>query len=157
MSNKYDVESFIDDIVGIIQGSLSTKVTAMNAEKNDGLELVSVDDANYYDDISQQVLNVDPFIYYTPVELDTTTQGQSTSLKVTIAVSVVFGNLNASGTIKKVLRYSRILREILQENFKPSSKVSQLKIIEFIPTDIALNDGSDFKIGGVQVSGIIVG
>lgn len=157
MSGKYDVESFVDNVIDTIKTNLTTKVAEINAEKNDIYNLEVVDNAHYYEDISQQVLNANPFIYYTPVELETTTVGANTSISITLAVSIVFDNTNDSGTMKKVLRYSRVLREIVQNNHALSPSASSLKVTEFVPTDITINDGSDFKMGGIHVTSTIVG
>lgn len=156
MSNKYDIESFVNSIITIIKANLSTKITAINAEKNDDYSITSIDNANYYDEINNQVLNVTPLIYYTIVDITPNSNGASTALTVTLSISVMFDNRNSGGTINKVLRYSRCLREVLQDNFKQSARFSPLKIEEFVPVDVTTNDGSDFKMSGVHVTSTIV-
>lgn len=150
------METFVDDIIALLQANLPTKITDINTEKGN-FPIVNIENANYYDNIGHQVLNINQFIYYTIVDIVTNTNGHQTSLEVTLAVSVVFDNTNGDGTIQKVLRYSRALREVLQDNFKDSSSTSRFRITEFVPIDIQLNEGSDFKMGGIHVTSTITG
>jgi hypothetical protein len=155
MLSKYDIESFITDIITLVQDNLASKINSINTEKNDGYSISTIDTTSYFDDITDQVLNVNPFIYYTPVEITTEMVGPKINTKITLAISVVFDNNNQDGTIKKVLRYTRCLREIIQENYKKFGYMSRLNVVEFAPTNIQLNEGSFFKMGGIQVVGHI--
>ena len=158
MSGKYDVESFINDIVSVVKAGLPAKITAINAEKSDANSIDDIPSAQYYDNMGEQVINHNVFIYYTilPTEPKAST-GSATATEITLAFSVVFNNLNNSGTIQKVLRYTRCLKEVVQDAFDNNASHSNLKVTEFTPTDIELNQGSDFKIGGIQITSTIVG
>lgn len=157
MSGKYDIESFINEMVSIVQAGLPAKITSINTEKSDSNSITQIDNANYYQDISDQIINVNPFIYYTMVDIQSTSNGAVTMLNITLAMSVVFDNTNSTGTMQKVLRYSRALREVIQEAFKQQASNSRLEISEFVPTDMEINSGSDFKIGGIHINSSIVG
>lgn len=157
MSNKYDIEMFIDEMIALVKADLPAKISEINIEKNDDITLPTVGNSDYYDDISEQVFYKNQFIYYSLVDVATESAGHNVSLDVTLAISVLFSNINSSGTIKKVMRYTRCLREIFQESFKKTGKASQIKVTEFIPVDIQTNQGSDFKMGGIQIQASIVG
>lgn len=156
MSAKYDIETFINEVISVIQAGLPTKISDINTEKGDSL-LVTIPNGDYFNNIMQQVLNINQFIYYPIVDIVTDANGPNTAITVTLQVSVIFDNTNGSATIEKVLRYSRALREVVQENFKPSGSASRLKITEFAPQEIQLNEGSDFKMGGIHITATIVG
>lgn len=151
-ARKYDLETFRDDIVSMVQANLSAKVTAINAEKNDAYNISDIDLANYYNDITDQVTNANPFIYYGMSDLVMESVGAGTAIEATIFISVVFDNTNDVGVESKVLRYTRCLVEIIQENFKKIPNLSPLKVTQFLPANYSLNNGSDFKIGGIHVT-----
>lgn len=154
---QYDIETFRDDILAIVQANLGTKITAINAEKNDGITITDIASENYYNDMSDQVFNISPFILYYLVNLESKTIGAMTQTLITMQMSVVFDNTNQVNTESKVLRYSRCLKEVIQENFKKSASASALNIEQFLPVDLRLNQGSDFKMGGIHVTATIFG
>jgi nicotinate-nucleotide pyrophosphorylase len=156
MSAKYDIEAFVDQVISTMQDDLPGKVTEINTEKGDEL-LINIPNESYYGNIMLQVLNVNQFIYYQVVDIETNTNGGLTAIAVTLQVSVVFIDSSDVNTTKKALRYSRALREVIQENFKISGSASRLKITEFAPQDIQVNEGSDFKMGGIHITSTITG
>jgi len=165
MSCNYDIEVFRNSIIQLIQTELNIKITEINAEKNDDFNITDILPQNYYNDITDQVLNVSPFIYYGFVSLDSSTTGTKTQTTITMFISVVFDNSNTyyandygtygSGTETKVLRYTRALKEVIQDNYKKFAWASPLSVTEFTPQDFELNKGSDFKVGGIHVTGTI--
>ena len=50
----------------------------------------------------------------------------------------------------KVLRYIRILKEIIEENFS-NPNTTNLSVTEFLPANFDF-DGSNFKVGGINVT-----
>jgi len=156
-SKKYDVETFRDAIISIVQSNLAAKITEINTEKNDDYVLTDIATSSYYNDITDQVLNVSPFIYYGLSNVIVKTNGAQTSLVVTMFISIVFDNQNQNGVESKALRYIRSLREIILANYKKIPSASPLLIDEFLPTNFQLNKGADFKIGGVHVTATIMG
>lgn len=155
MSNKYDVESHFKALLAIVKDNLNAKINEINVEKDDNFNLATFIDEQYYTSTADSVYNYDEFIYCDLVDLQTESVGASTSIKVGMVFEVVFSNFNQIGTLEKILRYSRCLREVIQEHWKRSSNCSGLKIEEILPTNIQLNQGSDFKVGGVSVTSTI--
>lgn len=154
---KYDIESFRDDVINMIIDGLPAKIAAINAEKNDDYILTDIDVSNYYNDITDQVSNISPFIYYGLSGVEVATNGAASRLDVTMFVSIVFDNSNKPGVENLMLRYTRCLREIIQENYKKKAAASPLKVDEFVPANFSLNKGSDFKIGGIHVTATLQG
>jgi len=135
---------------------LPAKITAINSEKADSITLESVPNTSYFNSSGEQILNADPFIYYGITDLATNSNGGATALEVTLNFEVVFNNTNSGNTLEKVLRYSRCLREVIQEKFK-SGKHSGLKVSELVPANAPLNEGADFKVGGIKIVSTIIG
>jgi len=156
-ARKYDIETFRDQIIALVQANLGAKITAINTEKDDTLSIDDIAAENYYNDITDQVVNISPFIYYGFDRLESETVGAQTRTSITLFVSVVFDNTNQTGTESKVLRYTRCLKEIIQENSKKIPAASPLSVTEFLPVNFELNKGSDFKVGGIHVTATIVG
>jgi hypothetical protein len=165
MSCNYDIEVFRNSVIKLIQNELNIEITKINLEKDDDFSILDIAPENYYNDISDQVLNVSPFIYYGFVSLDSSTTGTKTQTTITMFISVVFDNSNTyyandygtygSETETKVLRYTRALKEVIQNNYKKFAWASPLSVTEFTPQDFELNKGSDFKVGGIHVTGTI--
>ncbi len=157
MSEKYDIESFINQVITTIKDNLSAKVNEINSEKFDTIRIENIPGEAFFDDVNQQVFNKDSFIYYTIVNIDTETVGGTTKMEVTLAVSVILSDTGETGMLSKMLRYSRCLREIIQSNFKKSASTSPLRISEFVPADVELSQGGGFKISGIQIKTFITG
>ena len=157
MSSKYDIESFLNEVLGIVQANLPAKIAAINTEKSDTITLDLIPNAQYYADSSEQVWNDNVFIYYGVVNIITTTNGGKTAMEVTLHFAVIFNNQNETKTLERVLRYSRCLREVIQDNFKGSNKSSGFSVSELTPANFPLNEGSDYKIGGIEIVSTIAG
>ena len=157
MSRKYDIETYIAETLAMVQANLPAKIIEINAEKSDGTEIKQVPDADYFNSTSAQIFNSDPFIYYGLTDIEAEPAGSKTIITITMNFEVVFNNSNSGNTLEKVLRYSRSLREVFQENFMGSSKHSGYKVTELPPANAPLNQGSDFKIGGVSIVSTIAG
>ncbi len=156
-ARKFDIESFRNGLLAIVQDNLPAKVAAINTEKDDTNSISVVDNAYYYNDITDQVVNKTPFIYYGLIDVGTRTVGSQTAMEVTAFFSIVFDNRNQGNTESKTLRYTRCLREVIQENFKKMPAASNLKIEQFLPANFSLNKGADFKIGGIHITATITG
>lgn len=154
MSAKYDIESFVNDMVAILQSKLPAKISAINAEKNDTIELANID--NYYDDVTEQVFNINQFLHYNIANIDSKSIGCQTSTTITMFFEIVFITGNSGNTLQKALRYTRAIREVFQENSK-NGKYGTLKIADLIPDKAVLNNGSDFKVAGVLLESTISG
>ncbi len=157
MSSKYDIESYLNEVVGIIQENLPAKIIAINTEKSDSITLATIANEDYYVDASEQIWNKNQFIYYGIIDLSTTTNGAKTAIEITLNFEVVFNNTNQSNTLERVLRYSRCLREVIQDNFKGKNKSTGFSVSELVPANAPLNEGSDFKIGGIEIISTIIG
>ena len=160
MSSRFDVESLLKEALALIQAGLPAKITAVNAEKSGDAEpitLEAIPNAQYFVDSGAQVFNHNEFIYYGITDLSTTANGQKTAIEVTMQFEVVFNNANTGKTLEKVLRYSRCLREVVQDDYRGSKKHTGFLVSELVPANAPLNEGSDYKIGGIEIIATIVG
>ncbi len=89
MSNKYDIESYLADILAKMQSKLPAKITEINAEKADSIQLLPVANESYFNNANDQVFNVDPFIYYGIVDLTANASGNKTALQISVNFEVV--------------------------------------------------------------------
>lgn len=155
-TKHFDIETFRDKIIEIIQNNLDSKINDINIEKRDNHRLTTIPKGNYYNDITDQVLNKMPFIYYGFFALEAVTVGDRTAATVTMFVSVVFDNKNKDEAERKALRYARVLKDVVNANNKYLASASGLEVVEFLPEDFEDNKGSDFKVGGIHIKATIV-
>jgi len=157
-SKRYDAETFLDDVIGLVRDNLSAKVVAINAEKADKFQIKDIPAKQYHPDIMDGVINQFPFVYYGVIEIEVgESVGSHTQLDVTVIVAVVFDNKGHKGNNNQALRYTRILREIIQEDFLKFPSAGKMQVVEFAPADFSSNQGADFKIGGIHVKASIAG
>jgi len=158
MANIRDVEDLMRSLVTVMQAGLPAKITAINAQKADGIVLEQIANANYYNVINEQVEGVSPFIYYGFSSIGSESIGSNkTKLTPTIFFEVAFSNdYRDQDAYWKVLRYTRAMQEVMQDNFFRIRSSENLRIEPFTPADIHKNDGADLKIGGIQVTTTMV-
>lgn len=155
---QFDVESFGDYFLDLIQTNLSAKITALNAEKNDGITLETFTNAQYIDDMNGEVVNFASFIFYGFPEVVTNmNQNGDFALDVTMSFEVVFQGTEVGPVVsKKILRYSRALAEIVCENIRKNSQIQSVSVEVLAPVTFIQNaNSSRSKIGGIQIKGTI--
>jgi len=160
MSNKYDVETFRNEIIAFMQDGLTKKITDITAEKADNIIITSIPTKRWYNNLMEQRINGFPIIWFGINDIEPKqSAGNVTLLEITIFICIVFDNTNQTETETKGLRYTRALREVIQDNYAFTSSSTRLQVIEFLPHDVKLplNDGADFKVAGILVRGTIAG
>lgn len=154
---KFDIESFRDYFLGLFQANLAAKVSEINSEKNDGITIVDIPAAQYFNDLNAAVVNYHTFIFYGFPEIKTTDRrGTSFSLEITMSVEVVISESEGgTETENKIMRYTRALAEIIAESAK-HPQISELEIELFAPISLQLNLGSPVtKAGGINIKGAV--
>ena len=154
---RYDLERFRDDIIKIVQDNMPAKVAQINAEKADGDDIEAPDNSLYIFDIMDAVLNAYPFIYYGFDNVVTDGTVGQTKTTVTLFISVVFDNANNTSVINQALRYTRALKEIIEEHQSDIAQISVNQVSQFAPDDFQLNNGANYKIGGILIEGTMIG
>lgn len=155
--SKYDEETFLYDLKEMIISNLPAKIAEINTEKNDSITLVAVDSSNYIDNLDDEILNADPVIYYGLAGIEANSAGPSTSRKIGIFFDVIWINdFTQNNLNRKALRYSRVLREIIEKNYKKIRYAGDLAVESMTPTDVKLNDDETYyKIGGIIITGTL--
>lgn len=155
MSSKYDVESALFDLLGLVQANLPTKITEINTEKNDSIVLDQIPNESYYNERGEELFNKNTFVFYSITNIESiggVNYGTISNLSISIDFEVFYSTYNEVNSIKRILRYSRALKECLLESFDKISSMGDLIIQDIIPADISFtNSGSSFKVGGVTV------
>ena len=157
---KYDIENFHSDILGIIQNELPTKLSEISTEKGDGIVIPVADNSDYYDSLSNEIINSYPFVFHGVSNVDTKSDSY-TEEKIELFFDVCFlneENEDNSNLFKIALRYNRALKEILDEKNTRIAQVSRLEVKELPPRDMKLLDQEEvYKTCGVIVSANLVG
>jgi hypothetical protein len=156
----FDGEDLLDNIEAIVKAGLPAKIAAIEAEKiakgkgiADGLP--APEDAAYYRQTwSDKILNHSPAIFYGIEDVQTESVGPATSEKFKVFVEVVLvDNGMYADTSNRILRYSRALRECLQDKFDSVAETGRIKIETVRPVAFKMEQDSseEIKVGGVSL------
>lgn len=159
----YDVEDLLTDFETILKTKLNDKIAAIAAEKSAkgvplDLPAIDVPQGIFFQTWDDQILNSSPGILYGLRESQADGSSYSvTGERVTLFAEVYFTqpmneDSDASGT-RRILRYMRALKEIVQENFDENELRSKIKVKTLTPLSFRLEgDTSDeIKVGGVEI------
>ena len=156
---KFDVELFRDYILQIVVDNIDAKIDEINTEKNDSIILTKPDSAHFIHTLNDQALAFDPFIHYGLSAINTEAQGGSVKWVPQMFISFYFID-RGQGDIaeSKVLRYTRAITEILADKATANSLISTLEILPLPPAIVTLadQDGSNYKVGAVEIKGSFV-
>jgi len=158
---RYDIEDCIDDFETLLKTSLNTKIAAIESEKSSkgkglttGLSSIA-EDAFFRQTWSDKILNYTPAIFFGIENVETTSGGQLTSenLKIFIECVIVDSGMDTD-THRRINRYSRAIKELIEENFDKLSFASRIKVETVRPTafKLELDTSEEIKVGGVSVS-----
>lgn len=155
---KYDLECLFSDIEALLVQNLNTKITAINAEKNDGITLKSVDNAAYFlQELNGKQINFNPFILY-GLETSNSESIRGHSIEdVTISVIIVIEDQGEDTKISpRMLRYRRCLKEVFEDNFQIISNSNTIKIQSLVPVAFqTLNSSESYRAVGVNIKTVI--
>jgi len=159
MAKKLDLELLETTIIQLIKDNLTAKLTEIDTEKNDGLTLDPIPDANYFRTFEEEINNVNEFIYYGHDVRVTTGIGPASKQEFTFMILVFFSTMNnetSDENRKKSFRYTRAIKEIIHSNYGNISGVSTLKITDLEPPDMQINENSPLlKSAGIELSSSI--
>lgn len=146
MTESIDVEAIISRVVAVVQANINTKLTAIDARKNDGITLKqfvnpgtgsSTDGSYAVLTTDSQVMNFNPFMYVGAQLAGSQPVGVATDVDIVIDLVAV---LNIEGldhnAWRRLLRYQQALKEIMQENWRDADIPGQLFIESLEPRPI---------------------
>jgi hypothetical protein len=150
---RVDIEVVEQTILAIIQANLPAKLAEINTEKGD-TALIDIANENYYNDFYQAELTASEFIFYGIQAPELQSAGSNFATTWTIFYKVFVTQENNLGPVRSmVLRYTRALSEIIQENSDKISRVCTVpEIIALTPEDVDdIINQTPFKMGGVNL------
>ena len=163
---SYDIEDLLDDVIAEVKENLPAKLIAIETEKQGkgkgvpgGLAPIP-DGAYYLQAWDNAILNHKVAIYY-GLENVTTTSAHSGAVaqNLTIFLEVVLTDLNNDGAAhKRIHRYSRALRELMEDYCSKNSYISRTKIEQVRPISfrLELDTSDETHVGGVSISTSII-
>ena len=162
----YDIECLLSDLETILTTKLGPKLTAIAAEKtgiNKALDLpLPAADDYYFQTWDDAILNSSPAILYGLRESAAEGVGPATAERITAFVEVYFTNpineIDDGSGVRRILRYTRAIKEIIQENFDENSILSKLKVKTITPLSFRLEEdtSNEIKVGGVELETSLV-
>lgn len=161
---KYDAEKLMTDIRAILVAKLDAKLDQIAAEKADfdsenlggALGLPYIPEKDYFfQSWSDRILNVKYAIFYGIEETVTSGMGPSSAVLYKIFVEIIVHDSGQdSKTTNRVLRYSRAIREVFEENYDKLPGGNNIKIETTKPISfrIDLDTSEEIKVGGVLIT-----
>lgn len=156
---KNDIEKVEKEILKIIQAKFPDKITEINTEKNkdlapeDQLVLKNVSNDKYFSDFYQKELTPSLFIFFGIEQAEMQSIGSDSAETWSIFYHVFIEDENNLSKIRsQVLRYTRALKEIINEN---SDKISRFcskgEISSLTPENVEdITNDTPFKMGGIE-------
>jgi hypothetical protein len=162
----YDVERLLTDLKDILTTKLNAKLTDISNEKTTlgvPLDLPQIGvDGFFFQTWDDAILNQKVGILYGLKESIADGAWSSTAEKVTLFVEVYYPNPmnekdDGSG-VRRILRYTRALKEIMQENFDENEIRSKIKVKTIAPLSFRLEQdtSADIKVGGIELETALV-
>lgn len=156
---NYDLEDFRDYFLNLIKDNIDAKIDAINTAKADSITLKKPASEHFVSDINDQALAFDPFIHYGFSEIKTRSQGGVVQWTPTMFFAFYFISRDKGDVAEsKVLRYTKAMAEIIAENFSKNAIISNVEILPLPPTIVIFSDmdGSEYKVGAIEIKGSFV-
>lgn len=154
MSARYDLERLISDIQAHVVANLNTKVTAISAEKGDGVSLPALASTSFgFNSVDAYSGNEDPFCVIAFESLEATGIGPAIAKTAKIDVVLILtAHQDPAIDKKRVLRFHRAIEEIFLEGWQGLSRDARLKLQALTPVPIQLlGTHNTQRLVGVQL------
>lgn len=158
--SKYDAENLLHDLKAILVANLNTYIAAIESEKvAQGLpatNLASVDTTNGYfeQNWSDGILNITPAIFYGIEDVRTEGYGPVTSQLYKVWVEIVLVDTQVDKLMtSRIHRYSRAIKDVLEDNWDklPSASKTKIETIRPLSFKLDLNSSEEIRVGGVSI------
>lgn len=150
---KFDEEQLLLNIETYLKANLNAKITAINSEKNDSIVLAQVNASAYALDADDGEFNYDPYIITMISEQTSETRGPAVAENLIVNVALILtDNGQDLNIVRRMLRYRRCLREVIQDNFRKISPCDEV-VIESLPLLSFQKGGSSMmsKVVGINI------
>lgn len=150
---KYDVETFWEDIETIIKNNIGAKITSINLEKNDTITLATPAILAFFHDMDDEAANYDPLVLTGLVSNQSIGIGPETCETAVINAAIIINDNGQDLFItKRMLRYQRCLKEIIEANFYSQRSYGKLKIESLPILEFTKKDTSErYKMASINI------
>lgn len=152
---KYGIEELLDDVATLLTTYLNTKITEINTEKsNDAYSIEAIDSGAYFlQTMDEKAANYKNFVLYGVSDIETVANGPSTSQNITVEVTIVMHDPRENVNVaKRCYRYSRALREVIQDNWHLATNAVKIEVESLVPAEFELWDNSSaYRAIGIQI------
>ena len=153
---KFDLEDTLLRIEAVLKENLNTQITAINTEKADGISLKQISsDAYFLQSMNERMANYDPYVVCAIEDIQSSGLGHASSLEIRILAAICVSDQGEDLNIsRRMLRYSRALREAFEAGWSDIGGISQRMILTSqIPIQFQLLDsGQYFRAVGVDIT-----
>lgn len=118
--SRMNEETLITSAIAALKSNINTKITAINTEKDDGLELNQIDSNAYcFVDFPGDAPAYDPCVVYRIAITSENSPMGSSSTRIAIGFELIFSDemeADSDNSLKRAMRYRRALKEVIREN-----------------------------------------
>jgi len=155
----YDEERFLEDVSALLIAGLPAKIIEINDDKDDGIVLENIPADRFIENLDDSILNFEKFVFQGISGISAIGMRGATALDVELFFDIIFVDdqgANSKTVRKKIQRYTRAMREIINKDFRKLECVSDLTVGSMSPTNLSNPEGNVFyKVAGIQVKGTI--
>lgn len=151
---NYDIDSWIADFDAFLKANLNSKITALNSEKGDAPQLLTLDsNAFFFQTMNDAVANFDPFVFYGISDVESVATGPGIIERYLIDLIVVVVDTAQDLLIgKRLLRYNRAFKELLTSNYDKIGDGKKIKVTSLVPVSFKLaNSSNEYRAIGVTL------
>lgn len=154
---RYDAENLANDLVAILKTNLSTKLTAITAEKGDSLTLSPVDTTRgyFFQSLEKATAAALPVFIFWGLDdpIAKGSSGMATAQEIDFFFILVLQDTAENETfIIRLMRYMRAIREVFEENYTTINRAARISVSSLAPVPIeSLNAAGTFKATGVKI------
>ncbi len=155
----FDAEDLLDSVLSIMTDGLNTKIAAVEAEKTTKgkpIGLTAVDSNAYYRQTwNDKILQYTPAIFYGIENTASTSVAGVTATQYFIFAEVVISDSgNDDQVVNRILRYTRALKELFEEQFGKVAEAGKIKIETVRPVSFKLEEdnSNEVKVGGISIT-----
>jgi hypothetical protein len=151
----FDLENLMDSLDAYFKANLNTKITAINAEKNDSIILPLLDtNAFILGDLENTNKNFNHFILIQMTNSNTIVVGNQVAQEYTIEILMFMSdNYQEKQSWRKVYRYWRALLETAQGAWDKTRIGSKADITTLNPISVDVNQSSNsMKLFGIELN-----
>lgn len=141
---RTDFETICDDVKTILAANLNTKLAAIDADKDDGIELDTISSSAYFfQDLNGVQVNYNPFVFYGLINVEGEGIYGATQSKMEMFIAVAMEDNGENVSVsRRLFRYQRAVREVLEEKFDSLPCGAKMRVQSQVPIELRLMNSS---------------